>query len=273
VNPIAFNYYYQHAAIGSNSDCFVSPGGRGMTFPSQYPDLNGLADSVSQSLQIADQRVLVILDPFYETNAVYRMLDEPNVMGIMFKTYDDYYKGRDGALDWHNGKPILSVKYALWDGADTAQSIANELSAETNRDGIHNPASYSIVVVHAWSTLGPTGTGTGDPMGNLNQLVKWIDTTRVKIVTLEELMVHLRNNFGAPLDFRFDTNANATTVSVSDFQFHLIGPPGRNAILEASPDLNSWAPIQTNILPSDGWQISLPSGTNQAEYFRARLLP
>lgn len=273
VNPVAFNYYYQHAASGSNDDCFVSPGGEGITFPSQYPDINGLAHSISQSLQTADQRVLVVLDPTYDTNTLYRILDEPNVMGIMFKTYNDYYKGRNGALDWHDGKPILSVKYALWDGADTAQSIANDLNANTHRDGLHDPASYTIVVVHAWSTLGPTGTGTGNPMSNLSQLVQWLDPTKVKVVTLEELMVHLRNNFGAPLDFCFDTNAESTTVSNGVFQDHLVGPPGRNAVLEESMNLQTWTPVQTNTISPDGWHISLAVGTNRSEYFRADLLP
>ncbi|MGH7953462.1 MAG: hypothetical protein ACREFE_16325 [Limisphaerales bacterium] len=273
VNPVAFNYYYQHAAYGSNNDCFVSPGGEGLTFPSQYPDINGLADSISRSLQVADQRVLVVVDPSYNTNTLNPILDEPNVIGIMFKTYDDYYKGRDGALDWHNGKPILSAKYALWDGADTAQSIANNLNADTNRDGLHDPASYTIVVVHAWSTLGPTGTGTGDPMSNLNQLVQWLDSTKVKVVTLEELMVHLRNNFGTPLDFCFDTNAESMTISNDVFQAQMIGPPGRNAILEGSVNLQTWTPIQTNTLSPNGWRISVPLGTNHDEYFRARLLP
>ncbi|HUZ06148.1 MAG TPA: hypothetical protein VMV89_01530, partial [Candidatus Paceibacterota bacterium] len=134
--------------------------------------------------------------------------------------------------------------------------------------------SYTIVVVHAWSTLGPTGTGSGNPMSNLNQLVQWLDPTKVKVVTLEELMVHLRNNFGAPLDFGFDTtNAESLTISNDVFQAHLVGPPGRDAVLEGSINLQTWAPIQTNTLSSDGWQLSLPLGTNQDEYFRTRLLP
>jgi hypothetical protein len=273
VNPVAFNYYYEHAAYGSNNDCFVSPGGKGLTFPSQYPDINGLADSISQSLQVADQKVLVIVDPSYDTNALYRILDEPNIMGIMFKTYDDYYKGRDGKLDWHNGKPILSAKYALWDGADTAQSIANSLNADPHRDGLHDSASYSIVVVHAWSTLGPTGTGSGNPMSNLNQLTQWLDPTKVKVVTLEELMVHLRNNFGTPLDFRFAMNADNMTVSNNVFYGQLIGPPGRNAVVEGSTNLQTWTPLQTNTLPPEGFGISAPLSASRVEYFRAHLLP
>ncbi len=198
VNPVAFDYYYQHASSGPHRDNFVSAHGAGTLFPSQYPDNAGLVASISQSMKLADQRVVSILDPAYDTNTLYPILDDPQVTGIMFKTYDAGYRGRDGALDWHNGKPILSVKYSLWDGIQSAREIADEVNASTHRDGAHDPASYSIVNVHPWSTLGPTGIGTGDPMSNLNQLVSWLDSTKVKVVTLEELIVHLRKNFGTP---------------------------------------------------------------------------
>ncbi len=198
VNPVAFNYYYQHASNGTHKDNFVSAGGSGTIFPSQYPDNAGLVASISQSMKLADQKVVSILDGSYDTGTLYPILDDPQIMGMMFKTYDGAYKGRDGALDWHNGKPILSVKYSLWDGVQSARDIADALNASTHRDAAHDSESYSIVNVHPWSTLGPTGTGAGDPMSNLNQLVNWLDPTGVKVVTLEELMVHLRKNFGTP---------------------------------------------------------------------------
>jgi hypothetical protein len=198
VNPVAFNYYYQHAATGAHKDNFVAAHGAGTMFPSQYPDNAGLVASISQSMQLADQRVVSILDPTYDVSALYPILDAPQVLGMMFKTYDAGYRGRDGALDWHNGKPILSVKYTLWDGIQSARQIADALNSTTHRDGIHDAASYSIVNVHPWSTNGPMGTGSGDPMSNLNQLVEWLDATKVRVVTLEDLFVLLRRNFGTP---------------------------------------------------------------------------
>jgi hypothetical protein len=35
MNPVAFNYLYQHASNGVHKDSFVSSGGAGLTFPSQ----------------------------------------------------------------------------------------------------------------------------------------------------------------------------------------------------------------------------------------------
>ena len=271
MNPIAFNYYYLHASTGAYSDCFVSPGGAGVTFPSQYPDNAGLVASISQSMKAADQMVVSILDPIYNTSALYPILDDAQVMGMMFKTYVSYYKGRNGAIDWHNGKPIVSVRYSLWDGADTALSIADGLNASTHRDALNDPASYSIVNVHPWSTFGPSGSGSGDPMSNLNQLVQSLDPTKVEVVTLEELMVHLRNNFGTPLYFGFESGS--LVISNGFFQMKLTGPPGRNAIVEASANLQSWTPVQTNSLLADGVLLAMSLGTNQNQFFRARLAP
>jgi len=268
MNPVAFNYYYQHAS----NDCFVATGA-GIVFPSQYPDKAGLVDSISQSMKLADQRVISIIDPTYDPSSLYLILDHPQVMGMMFKTYDNYYKGRDGALDWHNGKPVVSVKFSLWDGGDTALSIANALNASPHRDAMNDPASYSIVNVHPWSTLGPTGSGSGDPMSNLNQLVQWLDPTKVEVVTLEELMVHLRNNFGTPLYFRFDTNAGSMAVSNGLFRMRLSAPPGRNVVVDGSTNLQTWNPVQTNTMPPDGLAVSIPPGTNANRFFRARLAP
>lgn len=215
MSPVAFNYLYQHASNGEHKDSFVSSGGAGLTFPSRYPDTGGLVSSISQSMQAADQKVISILDPSYNAVKLRAILDDPQVMGMMFKTYSNFYKGRNGALEFHNGKPILSVKYSLWDGADTAQSIAAALNASTHRDATNDSASYSIVNVHPWSVLGPTGTGSGNPMSNLNQLVQWLDPTKVEVVTLEELMVHLRNNFGTAL-VRGDYNQNGI-VDAGDY--------------------------------------------------------
>ena len=273
MNPVAFNYYYGHASNGVHKDCFVSASGAGTIFPSQYPDTVGLVASMSQSMRLADQNVMSILDQSYNTAKLYAILDDPQVMGMMFKTYLSDYKGRNGALEFHNGKPILSVNYSLWDGGDTALSIANALNASTHRDGLNDSASYSIVNVHPWSTLGPTGSGSGDPMSNLNQLVQWLDHAKVEVVTLEELMIHLRNNFGAPLYFQFDTSVGSLTASNGLFRARLNGPSGRNVVVEASPNFQSWTSLQTNALPPSGLELSVPTGTNQNQFFRARLDP
>jgi sugar lactone lactonase YvrE len=76
---------------------------------------------------------------------------------------------------------------------------------------------------------------------------------------------------GVPL-FQF---LKSSPLSVSGGSFHalLTGPFGSNAVLEASVNLQSWAPIQTNPIPPDGLNVSVPVGTNRNRSFRARLAP
>ena len=73
---------------------------------------------------------------------------------------------------------------------------------------------------------------------------------------------------GSPL-FQFQT----TTLFGGSLRALLTGPFGSNAVIEASTDLQSWSPVQTNSLSPDGLSLSLPIGTNPRSFFRARLAP
>ena len=95
-------------------------------------------------------------------------------------------RGRHGAVDWASGKPIVSVRYTLWENFDTVHSIIQDVSALA-RDPFSNADSYTVVNVHPWS---PT------PMYNVHQIVEGFPG-HVEVVTLDELMTHMRNNLGA----------------------------------------------------------------------------
>ena len=53
-------------------------------------------------------------------------------------------------------------------------------------------------------------------MSNLNQLVQWLDPTKVEVVTLEDMMVYLRNNFGTPVGLPGDYNID-NRVDTADY--------------------------------------------------------
>ena len=48
-----------------------------------------------------------------------------------------------------------------------------------------------------------------------------------EVVSLEELIVQLRNHFGTPLQFGFDASAGSLIVSNKLFWMRLAGPAGR----------------------------------------------
>src|SRR5438093_276768 len=57
------------------------------------------------------------------------------------------------------------------------------------------------------------------------------------------------------------------------FQMRMSGPAGSDVVVEASANLQAWTPVQTNALTLGGVDVSVPLGTNQSQYFRARLGP
>jgi hypothetical protein len=116
----------------------------------------------------------------------------------------------------------VSVKHTLWDGFDTPNEIVSVLNgAPTNP--FSDQDSYTIVNVHPWSTSTMDG-GTGNPMGNVNYIVDRLNSS-VKVVTLEELFIHLRNNFGTVVDPGFGQNL----VRNGDFEVLAPAPADRPA--------------------------------------------
>jgi PKD repeat protein len=76
-------------------------------------------------------------------------------------------------------------------------------------------------------------------------------------------------NPGSTIDFP----PQSLSVSNGLFQFLLTGPENATVILERSTTLTNWTAIATNTLPLGGWPLSLPTGTNARQFYRARLGP
>jgi hypothetical protein len=58
------------------------------------------------------------------------------------------------------------------------------------------------------------------------------------------------------------------------FGFDVAGPSGANVVIQASTDLQTWIPLQTNLLASGPLYFSDPqSSTNVQRFYRAKLSP
>jgi hypothetical protein len=236
MNPVAHNWFYEKAADGTGAgggrDTFVTAMGLGTTYPSSYPleDINGLAQNMWAAMAKADHRVMSILDNTFDTTRLDPILAGDQVLGMMYKTNSAAYKGRAGRVTFRNGKPIVSVRYSLWDKmvkdengnwvahADGMSSV-DIINALKGTSTTFNPIdenssglsySYSIINVHPWSvqfadgsidTDPSDGTQVGNPMDNVWAIVQGLQSDgRFEIVGLEEMMIHLRNHFGTPVE-------------------------------------------------------------------------
>lgn len=185
-------YFYENA---TEMDGFIASSG--YNFPARLPDRQLYADFVDERMAQADQRVLTLINDDNEPmSTVDEILQQPNVMGILYKDwapYNDYA----GQIRWVDGKPSISYTHMLWEfdpiqpqytPAGVAASIANGPFDPTTNTG-----SYHLVVLHAWSWQ-----SIGGAMEAVAQTIDLLPGN-VRVVTAEELVVLLRNNFGAPV--------------------------------------------------------------------------
>jgi hypothetical protein len=222
VNPVALKYFYDEAAGDAHKTFFVTAGGLGLNYPSQTPDIEGSMDVTVDAMQAVDHNVISVLDDAgFNLAKLQQMVARPEVLGMMLKA-GPAYAGHNGTIYWHEGKPIVSVKYTLWDGFDTPNEIITALN-NSPTDPIHNQQSYTIVNVHPWST-GTAGGGLGNPMSNVKHIVDNLND-EVEVVTLEELIIHLRNNQATLI-------ANPTTENLvhnGSFETRALGNASRPA--------------------------------------------
>jgi len=76
-----------------------------------------------------------------------------------------------------------------------------------------------------------------------------------------------------PVPLRFACTNGSPSVSNGWFNARLMGAAGTNVVVECSSDLTNWTPWQTNTLPAGGWDLAMPLGADQQQFFRARLVP
>ena len=126
-NPVALKYIYDEAAGDEHRTFFVAAGGEGLNYPSQTPDVGGFMDASVQAMEEVDQNIISVLDDSPNMAKLQQMVERPEILGLMLKT-GNAYKGRNGQITWHEGKPIVSVKYSLWDGFDTPNQIVSALT-------------------------------------------------------------------------------------------------------------------------------------------------
>ncbi|SPE52955.1 hypothetical protein SBV1_1620023 [Verrucomicrobia bacterium] len=70
------------------------------------------------------------------------------------------------------------------------------------------------------------------------------------------------------------TNDAAFDFTKGVFGFNVTGPSGSNVVIQASTDLHTWLPLQTNLLGSGPLYFSdSQSTTNVQRFYRAQLSP
>ncbi len=84
----------------------------------------------------------------------------------------------------------------------------------------------------------------------------------------------MANLAGTPVSIAIITTNAAFGFTNGVFGFDVTGPSGSNVVIQASTDLQTWIPLQTNLLGSGQLYFSDPqSPANVQRFYRAQLLP
>ncbi len=194
VYPRALAHFYGTASSGRAVDDFVAgPSGVGYAFHNYLPDREAFARRTAAAMKATDLTIATMLNANGGMEQSAELLAQPEIMGVIYKDYSPY-NAKEGRIFWHEGKPCVSYRYLLWDPSyknspeGVAEAIAGlPASPQTDQN------SYALINVHAWSF-----EEIGGPMEAVARTTELLPP-RTRVVTAEELIVLLRENFGVPI--------------------------------------------------------------------------
>ena len=194
VAPRVLRHFYNTASEGEAIDDFVTgPSGAGYCYHNYLPDRQAFAEQTASYMRKSNLSIVTVLNSGGDMTQTIELLGQPEVMGVLYKDYYPYNK-RQGEIFWHNGKPCISYRYLLWEdfGYDkTPEGVANAI-ATLPASPLTDQNSYAIINVHAWSF-----GSIGGPMEAVKRTIDRLPPN-ARVVTAEELIILLRNNFGSP---------------------------------------------------------------------------
>jgi hypothetical protein len=129
-----------------------------------------------------------------------------------------------------------------------------------------------------WSALG-SGLGVGEFSASVSALAMSGNTLYAgggftRAGTNVSAYVALANLAGTPVSITIITTNTAFGFTNGVFGFDVSGPSGSNVVIQASTDLQTWIPLQTNLLGSGPLHFSdAQSPANVQRFYRAKLSP
>jgi hypothetical protein len=174
-------------------DFCVGPSGVGYSYHNYLPDRRAFAETTARYMRMSDLDIVTMLNSSGGMEQSAELLEQPEVLGVLYKDYAPY-NAKGGRVFWRNGKPCVSYRYLLWEPkrANSPEGVAEaigKLPASPQDD----PDSYALINVHAWSFK-----AIGGPMEAVKRTIDRLPP-RTRVVTAEEFIILLRNNFGQPV--------------------------------------------------------------------------
>ncbi|MBC9797100.1 PA14 domain-containing protein [Sinomicrobium weinanense] len=185
--PIVYEKYVDNTLTtpeGRNV-LIAGPSGRGYHLPGRYPDadLEEECSLLNNYMKRADLRIVNIIDADDSDNDPSAYLKQDNIDALFYYSYGANYTGRQGQIDWYNGKPSIGGRYTLWGTLSSPGSLAEQLNQAST--DIYSEDGYSLIPVHVWSR------GVDDVLECISRL-----GPNVRVVAPDEFVWLVKKNLG-----------------------------------------------------------------------------
>lgn len=189
--PRILRHFRRTASRGPFVDEFIAgPSGIGYAFHNCLPDRKVFARQTVDAMKKSGLRVVTLLNSGGDMSQSRELLEEPDVLGVVYKDYAPYNKRR-GEIFWHRGKPCVSYRFLLWEpDRDQSPRGVAEAVAKLPSAPATDANSYALVNVHAWSW-----NSIGGPMEAVKQTIDLLPP-KTRVVTVSELLLILQKNLG-----------------------------------------------------------------------------
>ena len=139
--------------MASNSDFgrdyfIAGPSGAGYIFPEAYKELDIYTSQLSNYMSKSDLNIVNIIGNEFDDFYLYSYLQKHNINALFYYDFSNYSR-HNGKIKFVNDKPVISARYNLWGGFNSAKQLAKKLN-NLPKD-ISSASGYSLIPVHNWS--------------------------------------------------------------------------------------------------------------------------
>ena len=130
-------------------DYFIAgPSGTGYIYPETFKDLEIYTEQLNSYMQKSDLNIVNIIGNNFDDYYLYSFLEKPNINALFYYDFSNYSK-HNGSIKFLNNKPIISARFNLWGGFNSAQSLSNKINNLPKNPYLES--GYSLIPVHNWS--------------------------------------------------------------------------------------------------------------------------
>ena len=130
-------------------DYFIAgPSGTGYIYPENFKNLELYTNQLNRYMKKSDLNIVNIIGNNFDDFYLYSFLEQQNINALFYYDFSNY-SNHNGYIKFLNNKPIISARFNLWGGFNSAKSLSDKIN-NLPKDP-YSSSGYSLIPVHNWS--------------------------------------------------------------------------------------------------------------------------